>query len=41
MKHAVRINGMQVEITSMYKHLGLILDNQLSFKGHTEIQPKK
>ena len=41
MKDAVRINGMEVEITSMYKYLGLILDNQLSFKDHVESQLKK
>ena len=33
--------GMEVEMTSMHKYLGLILDNQLSFKDHLESQFKK
>ena len=40
-KHPLEINNMQIEIVSVYRYLGCMLDNRLSFAQHVEIQVKK
>ena len=40
-KHPVVINDKPVEVTSVYKYLGLLIDNKFSFTQHVDTQIKK
>ena len=40
-KHSVVINDKPVEVTSVYKYLGLLIDNKFSFTQHVDTQIKK